>query len=170
MSDIVKPLLQRKRRITLGLVMLFCILCFNNSYSQDKDKIKDGIYKVYELFTSGDLTGIEKYIDPSYIEHTPAPGTRAGLDGLKDVMANFKKSFPDIKFTVNDIIFADNRAAVLGTITGTNTGEFMGMPATNKKITVMGIDWLVFNKDSKCTEHWGYQDDMGMMQQLGLMK
>jgi hypothetical protein len=46
----------------------------------------------------------------------------------------------------------------------------MGMPATNKKIDIMGIDYVSFNSDGKVSEHWGYSDDMMMMQQLGLMK
>ena len=152
------------------IAVLLLAININPSYSQDKDKIKDGINKVYAIFNSGDLSGLDKYIDAGYVEHTPGPGQKDGLDGIKEMMAGFKKAFPDIKFTINDIIISDNKAAVLSTLTGTNTGEFMGMPATNKKVTIMGIDWLVFNKDNKCSDHWGFEDDMGMMQQLGLAK
>src|SRR5438876_905003 len=140
-SDITIPSL--KSFAFLVLVMLFSVFAANNLFSQDKDKIKDGINKVFEMFNKGDLTGVEKYIDGGYIEHTLAPGQKEGLDGFKEMMESFKKAFPDIKFTINDIIISDNKAAVLSTINGTNTGEFMGMPATNKKVTIMGIDWLV---------------------------
>ena len=156
--------------LTLTALVLFSFILSSNSFSQDNDKIKEGIPKAYELFSNGNLSGLDKYIDAGYLEHTLARGQKQGLDGLIETIKSLRKAFPDLKFTVNDIIISGDKAAVLNTLTGTNTGEFMGMPATNKTVTVMGIDWLVFNKDNKCTEHWGYFDDMGMMQQLGLMK
>ncbi len=147
-----------------------CLSVLNVKAQDNTDKIKDGINKVYEMFNSGDFSDIGKYIDAGYVEHTPTMGQKPGLEGFVEVMKSFKKSFPDMKFTINDVIITNDKAAVLNTMTGTNTGEFMGMPATNKKISVMGIDWLLFNKDPKCTEHWGYIDSYSMMQQLGMNK
>lgn len=150
--------------------MLLVILCAAASYSQSNtDKIKDGIAKVYASFNSGELSGIDKFISESYIEHTLPPGYPATREGLKSFMTDFRKAFPDLHFEINDMIITDTKAAVLSTMTGTNSGPFMGMPATNKKVTIMGIDYLLFNKDAICTEHWGYEDDMSMMQQLGMM-
>jgi steroid delta-isomerase-like uncharacterized protein len=158
-------------KLASTLIIFFVFAASNFSHAQDNtEKIKDGINKVYSMFNSGDFTGIEKYIDDSYIEHTPSPGNKATREGLVDMIKGFRKSFPDFHVTINDMAITDTRAAILYTITGTNSGPFMGMPATNKKVSIMGIDYLMFNKDSKCTDHYGYQDDMGMMQQLGMMK
>src|SRR5258707_397228 len=133
-------------KINSAIAIIFLMILFfagiNTSFSQDKDKIREGISKVYELFNSGDLSGIDKYIEASYVEHTPGPIQKTGLDALKEWMGIFRKAFPDMKFTISDIIISDNKAAVLSTMSGTNTGEFMGAPATNKKVSVMGIDWL----------------------------
>ena len=55
-------------------------------------------------------------------------------------------------------------------MTGTNTGSFMGMLPTNKKVDIMGVDYVTLNSDGKVIEHWGFSDDMKMMQQLGMGK
>jgi hypothetical protein len=54
------------------------------------------------------------------------------------------------------------------TMTGTNTGSIMGMPATGKKFNIHGVDIVRF-VNGKCVEHWGYDEEMKMMQQLGMM-
>jgi predicted ester cyclase len=50
--------------------------------------------------------------------------------------------------------------------TGTHQGEFMGVPATGKRVEVEGFD-LVRVRDGRATEHWGQMDAMALMQQLG---
>ncbi len=54
------------------------------------------------------------------------------------------------------------------TMTGTNSGPMMGMPATNKSYKIDGVDIIVM-KDGKAADRWGYFEDMKMMQQLGMM-
>lgn len=53
-------------------------------------------------------------------------------------------------------------------VTGTNTGSFMGMPATDKTIDIQAIDIVHIGEDGLAQEHWGIMDMMSMMQQLGL--
>ena len=52
--------------------------------------------------------------------------------------------------------------------TGTHTGEFAGIPATNKSVRLEMID-RVRTRDGKAVEHWGVSDDLGMMTQLGVI-
>ena len=52
-------------------------------------------------------------------------------------------------------------------ITGTNDGEFMGMPATGKSVDFQGVDIVRISDAGKAVEHWGVTDTMAMMQQLG---
>lgn len=153
------------------LPVLFLFLTGVSLQAQDDAKIKDGIHKVYEMFSTGDLTNLGDFVDENFIEHSPFPGQEPGLEGLKKAMNMMKKAYPDMKLTVNDIIInsTNDKAAVLFTITGTNTGEMMGMKPTNKAINIQGLDFLYFNKEIKATEHWGYVDTDAMMRQLGMM-
>jgi predicted ester cyclase len=51
--------------------------------------------------------------------------------------------------------------------TGTNDGEFMGMPATGRSVSVEAIDIVRFDADGRAVEHWGVLDQLGLMTQLG---
>jgi hypothetical protein len=53
--------------------------------------------------------------------------------------------------------------------TGTHQGDFMGMPATGKRIEVQLVDIIRFGDDGLAREHWGVFDTMTMMQQLGVI-
>jgi steroid delta-isomerase-like uncharacterized protein len=159
---------------TLKFILPFIVMlafCVNIKAQETSEEIKKKIMEAYDFFNSRDVIKEKsmKFIDESYVDHTPDPGQIPGIDGFVQSFANLKKAFPDYKITVNDMFFSkeDNKAAILITITGTNTGEMMGMPATGKKVEFTGMDYLVF-KNEKCTDRWGYFDMMSLMNQLGM--
>ena len=152
---------------------LFLLLTTFASFSQDAGaKFKATADKVYGAFNSGDLDDLDKYFDASYNEHNLSPGvTTTGVAGLKESIAKFRAAFPDIHFAIVDWAFdGKSKGTILTHLTGTNTGSFMGMPATNKKVDFMGLDYVTLNSDGKVIEHWGFSDDLKMMQQLGMGK
>jgi steroid delta-isomerase-like uncharacterized protein len=158
--------------LKLFLVSLtLCVMC-SVSYSQsDPVKLSGKIRDAYEVFNNRQYDKFGDYILDDFNDHSALPGQKPGLDGLKDAFKIFFTGYPDLKFTIKDVMVNSDgtKASVLYEMTGTNSGDFMGRPATNKKIDVMGIDYLVFKGD-KASEHWGYDDTAAMMQQLGLMK
>lgn len=141
-----------------------------NVYAQDTkssdDKIKTGVIKVYDIFNKGDFSSLGDFIDDNMVDHSPSPGQKPGLQGLKDEMEKLRKAYPDLNFAINDMIISGDKASVLFTFSGTNTGEMMNMKPTGKKVSVQGIDYIYF-KDGKASEHWGYLDMDALMQQLG---
>lgn len=52
-------------------------------------------------------------------------------------------------------------------MSGTHTGEFAGIPPTNKSIEVNAIDIFEF-RDGTIMQSWDVADRAGMMQQLGV--
>ena len=160
------------KNLILALAVFFTLVfSVQTGLCQDEQKMRDGIIIVYEkIFSSGDFTDVEKYIDAGIVDHTPDQGQAAGLEGLKGAFKVFRTAFPDLKFKVIEIIVSGNKAVIHSNITGTNTGEFMGMPPTNKKVDYNQADIVYFNSDNKAYERWGYFDFPKFMQQLGLMK
>ena len=79
-----------------------------------------------------------------------------------------RAGFPDLHVTVEDIIAEGDKVVGRTTIRGSHTGEFMGMAPTGKQFTIQAIDVMRF-AGGKVVEHWGNQDDLGMMQQLGVI-
>jgi steroid delta-isomerase-like uncharacterized protein len=74
-------------------------------------------------------------------------------------------AFPDVRLTIEDLIAEGDEVAERWTIRGTHRGDFMGVPATNKQVTVSGIDVYRY-AGGKRVETWSQYDSLGMMQQL----
>ena len=117
----------------------------------------------------GDISRIGEFLDANAVDHQGIPGVDTnGIEGFKRVIAVYRGAFPDLKCDILSIASKDDRSFCHFRMTGTNTGDFMGMPATNKSIDIEGVDVMRF-VNGKAVEHWGYVEEMKMMQQLGLM-
>ncbi len=79
----------------------------------------------------------------------------------------FRHGMPDIKLTIDDEVYTGDRVVHRWTMTGTDTGGLMGMPASGKKLTFTGIT-TVRMVDGKIVERWANVDELGLLQQLGI--
>ncbi|MBM3214111.1 ester cyclase [Candidatus Poribacteria bacterium] len=91
-----------------------------------------------------------------------------GIEGLRAFVTGLRQGMPDAKFVIDRLLSSGDYIGMAYRLVGTHTGEFMGIPATGRKLSVTGIDLIRF-KDGKAVEHWGNSDDLGMMRQLGVM-
>jgi steroid delta-isomerase-like uncharacterized protein len=123
----------------------------------------------YELISAGDIDGFADILSDDMIEHEETPGFPPTKEGVKQFFAMFLAAFPDLRMDAEDVIVSGDKVVARFRATGTNSGEFMGMPATGKSVEVQGIDIIRFNDDGKAAEHWGVFDAMTMMQQLGVV-
>jgi len=78
-----------------------------------------------------------------------------------------RAAFPDLHMDVQDVFASGSKVVARVRYTGTNKGEFMGMPASGKKVDVSLIDIFLFGDDGLVREHWGVIDALAMMQQMG---
>lgn len=121
-----------------------------------------------EVFEQGRLAVIDEIVTPDFIEHgTPPPGIPAGRDGIKAIATALRKGFPDLKYQIDHQIAEGDVVASFVTVSGTHKGEIFGMAATNKRATWSEAHFVKI-VDGKMTEHWGVQDQLGMLRQLGL--
>ena len=79
----------------------------------------------------------------------------------------YQAAFPDLRMSAEDVLPSGDKVVARARATGTHEGEFMGMPATGKRIDVQLVDIIRFSDDGLAREHWGVFDAMTMMQQLG---
>ena len=74
-------------------------------------------------------------------------------------------AFPNLKYTSDDTIVQGDKVIVRWSAAGNNSGDFFGMPATNKDVTMIGI--TIFHiVNGKIEELWDVWDQNGLMQQL----
>ena len=123
--------------------------------------------QAYDHINAGDLDGFGAMLDENMVEHEAVPGLPQDKEGVLQFFAMFRGAFSDLRFDVEDTAVADGTVWSRVRITGTNDGEFMGMPATGKSVDFQGIDITRINDAGKAVEHWGVSDTMAMMQQLG---
>ncbi len=121
----------------------------------------------YTVLGSKDLKGLDEAVAPGFVDHALPPGFPAGKEGVRRYFAGLHSAFSDLRFNVEDIIAEGDKAAARVTGQATQSGEFMGVQPTGKPVTVRFMDFLRF-ENGKLAEHWGIQDLLHMMQQLGL--
>lgn len=117
-------------------------------------------------FNARNLDAIDELFAPGYVLHVPGAPDVEGPGALKQMVAGTFESLSDVVLTVEDMVAEGDRVATRWTITALHTGNFMGVPATNRRITIRGmiLDRFV---DGRMVEAWDLFDTYGVMQQLG---
>ena len=96
-----------------------------------------------EVFDNKNVDAMDELIDANAVDRTPWPGYGTDRDEAKRGLRDFITAFPDVHVTVDDVITQGNKVVIRSTMSGTNTGEFMGMPPTGKRVVdIGGIDIL----------------------------
>jgi predicted ester cyclase len=119
-----------------------------------------------EDISQGNMAVADEIIDPTFFDHTNPPDMQHGVQGHKAIVTLFRASFPDLQWQIDDMLADGDKVVVRTTMRGTQLGEFFGLPPTGKHVVVSGIHLLRL-ANSKIVEHWGNNDDLGLMQQLG---
>jgi len=91
----------------------------------------------YAVFSTGDILSI-RYLGLG--RRPPIPGQPPGRDGEKATIQAFRIAFPDIQFTLEDVIVAADKVIVRSTARGTHRGEFLGVAPTQRTVSFMTID------------------------------
>ena len=124
---------------------------------------------IEEVLNKKNLGAADQFMAPNFVDHDPAsPGAEPNIEGFKQAFGVFFTAFPDLTYTIEDIMAEGDKVVVRGTFRGTQRAEFMGIPATGKEINVTGIH-IARMANGKMVEHWGNDNDLGMMQQLGVI-
>ena len=122
-----------------------------------------------EIFNGGNLDLADELYAPNYVLHDPSlPEDLHGPEGIKQYAATSLGAFPDARVTVEDQVAEGDKVVNRWTATGTHTGDLMGMSPTGRRIEISGITINRFS-GGKIAEDWYQSDDLGMMQQLGVI-
>ncbi|MBK9726813.1 MAG: ester cyclase [Saprospiraceae bacterium] len=93
-------------------------------------------------------------------------GIENSNEDFKNRLLSFKKGFPDVKRTIDEIQINNNKISVRGWLSGTNKGSFMGRPATNNKIKVSWLGLYHLNSNGKIESGWVEFDTATLEKQL----
>ena len=125
---------------------------------------------VEEVWKDENLGIADEVFAEKYLSHQ-SDGTvlERGPDDVKKFVMEYRSAFSDIEDTVDDMIGEGDRVVNRWTLHVTHTGEFRGIPAMGKRITITGIGIFRFSDDGKGVESWDSLDQLGMLRQLGVI-
>lgn len=119
-----------------------------------------------EYQSQGDESVADEILADDFVDHSPFGPLPPDREGVKQLFAVLRAAFPDLRAVVRDQAAEGDKVWTRKTFHGTNDGEFMGMPATGKRVSFDVIDVLRL-RDGRFVEHWNVVDSLGLMQQLG---
>jgi predicted ester cyclase len=129
-------------------------------------QVEEVLHDIYQAVNTGDLALLDKFVAPGYVEHSEG---FQGVEPFKQQITAFRAAFPDLRVTIEDLLLADGgRFASRTTVTGTHTGDLMGMPPTGRRISVEAVD-IGRIADGQAQERWGGLNMYALLTQLGVI-
>jgi steroid delta-isomerase-like uncharacterized protein len=126
------------------------------------------IRRYRQAHNQNDMAALDEIVAADLNTHSQLPNVPPGREGGKMVHQGSLAAFPDGKTTTDDLIAEGDKVVERFTFVGTQKGEFLGIPATGKPVRVTGMS--IFRiANGKIVEHWGENDGMGLMMQLGVL-
>jgi predicted ester cyclase len=151
-----------------GTLLLIIAVVMTTGCQQKPDpslKLKPIVDKYIEVWNGGDPGGLDAIIDPHFVRHINLLPENQGLAGAKEVISGFRTAYPDLKFTIADEVYSENKCAARWVFTGTNTGPGQ-MPPTGKPVKSWGVSTYHF-ANGRITEEWVAYDSQSLFEQLG---
>ncbi len=148
-------------RLAVSIVTLLCGSC---AHAQSNSNRAD-VAMWYDAFAKNDPALIDKIVAANWEDIPPAPGQPPGPQGAKDILAELTTAFSDLNLTIKDVIEEGDKVVVRSEITGTHSGTFMGIAATNRKLSIQAIDIHQFER-GKIVRTWHTEDWMTGLRQL----
>lgn len=126
------------------------------------------VRRFVDAINTGNEVAFLAVLAPDVVDHYAPPGLPPGREGWNMNRKQFRTAFPDGHWHEEALVAEGDLVVGRYVLRGTHQGEFFGIPATGKAISVSNIH-IMRIADGKIVEHWGHGDDMGMMRQLGAM-
>jgi len=109
----------------------------------------------------------QELISPSAVFHVPGrPEPMSGPAGYLAIIGMMRGGFPDIQWTLEEIVAEGDKVAARFTMRGTHRGTFFGVPPTGKTISVQAMNIYRLSGGQFVEEH-GQPDMLGLLQQIG---
>ena len=120
-----------------------------------------------EVWNQGQLAVMDDIYTADIAYHSPGSPVIHGPEGMKLIAGVLYTAFPDMQYTIEDMIAEGEKVAIRWTLTGTHDGDLMGVPPTGVQVTFTGNTIIRF-AGGKYAELWSSWDARVMWLQLGI--
>ncbi|MDB5366279.1 MAG: putative lipoprotein [Rhodospirillales bacterium] len=123
----------------------------------------------YEFWNTGDEAALKQAIADNFTDHTLPPGRPQGAEGPAFASQHFRAAVPDLGVTVEKMIVAGDYVTVHMKFTGHFTGRFGQTQGKGQPIAFIATD-LVKVENGRITDNWHIEDNLTLLQQMGVAK
>ena len=125
------------------------------------------MHRFLEFINTGSESLARELISPDAVFHVPgSPEPMRGPAGYLAIIGMMSGGFPDIQWTVEEMVAERDKVAARFTMRGTHQGTFFGVPPTGKTIAVQAMN-IYRLSDGQFVEEHGQPDMLGLLQQIG---
>lgn len=118
-----------------------------------------------ELFGQGKLELIDELLHPAYVNHSPSPGLPPGREGLRVVVPALRAAFPDLSYTIEELVVGADSVATRTTVRGTHRGDFFGLAPSGRAFSVQQMTIERFEGE-RIIAHHRVTDEAALIRQL----
>jgi|SRR3954471_8420063 predicted ester cyclase len=122
---------------------------------------------VESLLHGSQLELVGDLVAEDVVDHFVLPSQAEGRDGVVDMIQTVKRAFPDVRLETIVELQEGDLHATIERFTGTQRGEFLGVPPTNREVSIL-IARFSRMREGKCVEQWRFADTRSLQLQLGL--
>jgi predicted ester cyclase len=132
-----------------------------------QDNNKAFVCRFFDYINNDPFAPIDEFFATSYTYHNSSVPNVKDLSSLKEFNTAAYSAFPDIRFTIEDMVAEGEKVVYRASARGTHKGEFLAIAATGKQVIFTSI---VISRiaDGKFQEDWESMDGIYVLQQLGV--
>lgn len=125
---------------------------------------------IQEGLVGGSMEAVDACMTLTPSDHQDyGPGFPPGRDGVKALTAALLQAIPDMQSDIEEIVLVEHESWARIRSWGTFSGPYLGIPATNRPISIYVVESVRWTDDDLIDEHWGVADRFGLMIQMGLI-
>lgn len=122
-----------------------------------------------DLFSEGELDTADEILASDINYRGPpsvSPTDVSGPSDMKEYVEVYRTAFPDLRYTIDEIVQTDGQLSVRWTAVGTQEGDLLGIESTGESFSVEGVSLFV-TEDGAITDVYAQWDTLKMVQELG---
>jgi steroid delta-isomerase-like uncharacterized protein len=124
----------------------------------------DVVSRWLRWWNTGDTQIADAIYAPDY-RRSATDMAQSGPGPVKQLVAMYRAAFPDLHFEIEGTVSDGDTVALRWVAAGTHQAPLLGLPATNRRVSLIGCDILRL-RDGLIAESWSYYDRLALMEQL----
>ena len=133
---------------------------------RDVDRNRDVLRRFCHAESHGELDVLDEIFASDVILHSPFPGLRPGIEGLKQGITLLREAFPDFTVSDTDLVAEGDKVVARCAVSGTHQGTFLGAAASGRRFETQEV-MIARIHDGRIVELWSLVVVLTQRQLLG---